>query len=75
MSKVEQTPTTPPAALVLAILGQGDPRMVEAARLARELPADREEAWLQAGDGIVAGMPVAEAERLMWREVETAGEG
>lgn len=75
MSKVDQTPTTPftPDPLTLALLGQGNPRSVRAARIARALPPERAAAWIRAGERMAGGMAVAEAEAMMRRELGGTG--
>ena len=46
--------------------------LVKVAGIIRDLSPERLEAWLTCGERIVAGMPVAEAEALMWRELAEA---
>lgn len=44
------------------------------AEIIRTLSPQLLEAWLTCGERIVAGMPVAEAEALMWRELAAGGQ-
>lgn len=49
-------------------------RMARLAEIVRRLPPARVEAWLRCGRRMRDGMPAAEAEALMWRELAAAGE-
>lgn len=46
---------------------------VRLATVVHELSPERLEAWLACGRRIVGGMPAADAEVLMWRELAAAG--
>ncbi len=56
---------------LIAQIGGLEPRVVE---IFRSLSPRRREAWLTCGERMAAGMPHAEAEALMWRELAAAGE-
>ncbi len=46
---------------------------IRLATIVRDLSPKRLAAWLACGQRIAAGMPTADAEVLMWRELAAAG--
>lgn len=48
--------------------------LVRLASIVHDLPPRQLEAWLTCGRRMVAGMPAAEAEALMWSELAEAGD-
>ena len=53
----------------LAKLLAGDPLMCSLLDLARTLPADEWAAFVRCGERIAAGVPAADAEAALWKEV------
>ena len=47
---------------------------VKSATIIRDLSPRQLEVWLACGERLVAGMPIAEAEALMWSELAAAGD-
>jgi len=56
----------------LAKVLAGDPVACQLLDLARTLPADEWAAFVRCGDRIAAGMPAADAEAALWKEVGRA---
>ena len=58
--------------MMAPVLDLGD--LAHLAGIVRSLSPKHLDAWLTCGERIIDGMPVAEAEGLMWRELSEAGE-
>ncbi len=56
----------------LAKLLAGDPLMCRLLDLARTLPANEWAAFVRCGERMAAGMPAADAEAALWKEVGRA---